>query len=256
MTIATAEAIIAWHAGGDTLPAELWRAYRAWRRTCDHGRAPGVTCLGATAYETPGTIERPRNSSKGCGGVMRIAPLGVALGTDRAFDLGVEAAAMTHGHPLGYLPAGVLAAWVSVLIEGAGLADGLSAARGYLAGKGGAAEDLALLLDRARWLAGASAGDRAAIAELGEGWTGEEALAIAAFCALRYQDDGRAALLAAVNHAGDSDSTGSIAGQILGAAYGPEPFPDAWRLALEERERLEALAGELAAVRGRTRADG
>src|SRR5699024_6849945 len=55
---------------------------------------------------------------------------------------------------------------------------------------------------------------------LGEGWVAEEALAIAVFCAVRYQDDFAAAIRAAVNHKGDSDSTGAICGNILGAWLG------------------------------------
>ena len=56
--------------------------------------------------------------------------------------------------------------------------------------------------------------------ELGGGWVGEEALAIAIYCCLKYPDDIRKMLIAAVNHSGDSDSTGAVAGNILGAYLG------------------------------------
>lgn len=62
--------------------------------------------------------------------------------------------------------------------------------------------------------------DNAAINELGEGWTGEEAWAIALFCAIRHIDSMRDAIIASVNHNGDSDSTGSVCGNIMGAIYG------------------------------------
>ena len=57
---------------------------------------------------------------------------------------------------------------------------------------------------------------------LGEGWTGEEAWAIALYCAVRHIDSIEDALIAAVNHDGDSDSTGAICGNIMGAIYGYE----------------------------------
>ena len=60
------------------------------------------------------------------------------------------------------------------------------------------------------------------ISRLGEGWTGEEAWAIAVYCVVRHVDNIEEAILAAVNHDGDSDSTGAICGNIMGAIYGYE----------------------------------
>jgi ADP-ribosylglycohydrolase len=85
----------------------------------------------------------------------------------------------------------------------------------------------------------------AAIGALGQGWVGEEALAIAVFCALRYQNDFAAALRAAVNHGGDSDSTGAIAGNILGAYGGDSAIPTEWLEAVELREVIEEMADDL-----------
>ncbi|MCZ0985844.1 ADP-ribosylglycohydrolase family protein [Streptomyces diastatochromogenes] len=62
---------------------------------------------------------------------------------------------------------------------------------------------------------------------LGAGWVAEEALAIGVYCALaepRVKD----ALLLSVNHSGDSDSTGSICGNLLGARHGDVGLPHAW----------------------------
>nr|WP_279580383.1 ADP-ribosylglycohydrolase family protein [Fodinicola feengrottensis] len=84
-------------------------------------RAPGNTCLSAlratVAGGPTGTVADPINDSKGCGGVMRAAPAGFVSGDlRRAFALCSEIAALTHGHPSGYLPAGVLAAVVSQVL--------------------------------------------------------------------------------------------------------------------------------------------
>jgi ADP-ribosyl-[dinitrogen reductase] hydrolase len=70
------------------------------------------------------------------------------------------------------------------------------------------------------------------LVRLGGGWVGEEALAIAVTCAIGAPDfhDG---VLAAVNHAGDSDSTGTIAGNLLGAIGGTRQLPPGWLSAIE-----------------------
>lgn len=77
-------------------------------------RAPGNTCLSALEEGGDGSIEHPINYSKGCGSVMRVAPVGLYFGGSRlaglAADLmAADVAALTHGHPLGYMPAALLA---------------------------------------------------------------------------------------------------------------------------------------------------
>ncbi len=63
-------------------------------------RAPGNTCLSALQSGHAGSIDQPLNHSMGCGGVMRAAPVGLLLAEpDKAFQLGCEVAALTHGHP-------------------------------------------------------------------------------------------------------------------------------------------------------------
>ena len=74
-------------------------------------RAPGNTCLSALSSGRMGTPEAPINSSMGCGEIMRVAPIGLHkyFTAESAFDLACKTAAITHGHEMGYLPAGALA---------------------------------------------------------------------------------------------------------------------------------------------------
>ena len=76
---------------------------------------------------------------------------------------------------------------------------------------------------------------------LGQGWVGEEALAIGLYAVLAT-DNLRDALLLSVNHSGDSDSTGIVAGNIGGALYGTRAIPQEWLGTLELREVVETLA--------------
>ena len=98
-----------------TAPAELAN-YAVLRK----GQAPGNTCLGACSQGATGTLEQLINGSKGCGGVMRVAPVRLCLGldTDEAFELAARCAAQTHGHPSGYYSAGVMAVIVRAVLDG------------------------------------------------------------------------------------------------------------------------------------------
>ena len=84
------------------------------------------------------------------------------------------------------------------------------------------------------------------ITELGEGWVAEEALAIGVYCALHHQEEYAEGVLAAVNITGDSDSTGSIAGNILGALNGEKGIPREWLKKLREYSIVSQTADDLA----------
>ena len=180
-------------------------------------RAPGNTCMAACARGATGTPARPINDSKGCGGVMRVAPIGLMreYTVAQAFEVASRAAAQTHGHPEGYLPAGALAAIVRALVEGLPLASAVSVAVELLREQPRSAPTLKALL--------AAQAPGASVQGLGEGWVGEEALAIGLHAALAGEDFA-GALRLAVNHDGDSDSTGSIfkhATSLTAAMGGP-----------------------------------
>lgn len=212
-------------------------------------RAPGITCLSALRTRQQQLEERrrvdsfvgdPINNSKGCGGVMRVAPVGMMNADD--MDMinreGAEFAAVTHSHSLGYMPAAVLAHIVHRCIyrKGQTLREIVEEARDTAAriyaddphiGK------LVSLIDLAITLSENDAPDLDNIHKLGEGWVAEEALVVALYCCLRYPDDFSKCLIVSVNHKGDSDSTGAIAGNILGAWLGYEALENKWKENLE-----------------------
>ena len=73
----------------------------------------------------------------------------------------------------------------------------------------------------------------------------EEALAIGIYCSLKYQNSFEKAIVAAVNHSGDSNSTGLITGSIIGAYLGVDAIPDYYLENLELRAEIEELASDL-----------
>lgn len=204
-------------------------------------RAPGNTCLSALISGRMGTREKPLNESKGCGGVMRVAPVGLAA--REPFDLGCDLAAITHGHPTGYLAAGCFASIIGHLAAGAELGQAVDLAITELDRQPRGSECLAAVT-KARDLAAGAPATAETVERLGQGWTAEEALAIAVFCALRATSFEHGVRLA-VNHGGDSDSTGSMTGNILGALLGRQSIPERWLTALELREEIEGVARDL-----------
>ncbi len=209
-----------------------------------HRRAPGITCL--NACESLLAHRDVENNSKGCGGIMRVAPMGLL---DASFkesggsgfyyktvylaEAGAHIARVTHLHPLGYLPAALMTLLLSRIVPLTPdevkesiidiINDGLDVmmnmyGNDYAKYK----EYLRALTLKAVNLAHSNISDIQAIMQLGEGWTAEEAWAISLYCVIRHIDNMKEAIIAAVNHDGDSDSTGSITGNIMGAIYGYE----------------------------------
>lgn len=223
-------------------------------------RAPGHTCLSAL---TDGTehekdyIKAKRNNSKGCGGIMRVAPLAVNYQTMNIAQLdreGAQLAAITHGHSLGYMPAAVLVHIINrIVFPAEGKA--MSLKEIVLEAKETAAEifegdphlgELTDIIDRAvRLSENDLTNDLDNIHQLGEGWVAEETLGISLYCALRHQDDFSAGIIAAVNHNGDSDSTGAVTGNILGALLGYDRIADQWKKNLELSDVILEIADDL-----------
>ena len=106
-------------------------------------------------------------------------------------------------------------------------------------------ERMAELAERAILLLDDGKTDLENIGHLGEGWVGEEALAISLYCALKHFDSFENAMIAAVNHGGDSDSTGAVTGNILGAAIGYEAIPQFYKEDLEMHDLILHMADDL-----------
>ncbi|MBB3321753.1 ADP-ribosylglycohydrolase family protein [Atlantibacter sp. RC6] len=220
-----------------------WLASRAAMRA---RRAPGNTCLSALKAGGAGSIENPINDSKGCGGVMRTAPIGFLQNID-LFDLAARAAALTHGHVDGWASSGVLPRIVARLIEGEekhlavrnSYSDGSE--WGHVYGKAANIGHYLLAQKLARKM---RFNPHEAIRQLGQGWVGDEALAIGMYAFLSGQSF-RDTLIRATNHDGDSDSTASIAGQLWGAKYGLKDMPQAWIRRLDILDEILYLVQKL-----------
>lgn len=224
-------------------------------------RAPGNTCLSALCEQknrrnSDGNfIDNPQNASKGCGGIMRVAP--IAFQQDPFVSIkeldrqGAQIAAITHGHSLGYMPAAVLVHIISRLVypkQKQTLKEIVLEARDTITELFSGDKHLKELTDIISLAVGLSENgesDLDNIHQIGEGWVAEETLGIGIYCSLRYQDDFSAGIIAAVNHKGDSDSTGAVTGNILGALLGYDRIDRKWKHNLELEDVILEMADDL-----------
>lgn len=221
-------------------------------------RAPGNTCMSALDSIYKG--KEPMNSSKGCGGVMRVAPISLyaavngRISIEDSDRLAGDAAEVTHQHPLGFIPAALMAHIIYRLatdetpsresFEG-NINEGLDEMNTLYPGCSDDIHSLREMVERAVALSKGGASDVENIQQIGEGWIGDEALSIALYCAMKHFDSFEAAMIAAVNHGGDSDSTGAVTGNILGAAVGYEAIPQFFKDDLEMHDLILHMADDL-----------
>jgi ADP-ribosylglycohydrolase len=214
-------------------------------------RAPGNTCIFALSSGIAGTIGNPINDSKGCGTIMRVAPVGLMFEGDRenAFKVACELSAITHGHPTGYLSAGFFASIISDLAIGIELRKSIDNAIQILENWENHAEtknavNAAIdLFEKTKSYSDKISAET--IEKLGQGWIAEEALSMSLYASLIFERDFKKGILFSVNHSGDSDSTGSITGNILGLINGIDKIPVKWKDNLIGHEIVKQVAEDL-----------
>ena len=232
-------------------------------------RHPGNTCL--TALRDLEAGKAVVNDSCGCGGVIRTAPIAILtyLHSYKDGDLSscdmvaAEAARITHKHPLGFLPSAVLNDIIMQIMSRAaddgdrlGCVVEKAAERlpGIYSEEDGKTygelwprevSRLQEILSVAEDLANTDLPDHVAIERIGGGWTGHEALAIAVYSALKHKDSFEDAIVSAVNHSGDSDSTGAVCGNIIGTLLGRKAIPEYYTKDLELLDVIEEMGTDL-----------
>lgn len=232
-------------------------------------RAPGNTCI--TALQAIASGKEPLNNSKGCGGIMRTAPIalygavwrnkpegeqpeGRISNVNDVDVLSADAAEITHLHPLGWLPSALEAHVIYRLLQNANptvddfkdyLAEGYKTLEVLYPNNAESIRELKALTEKALSLVDSPASDVENIEAIGEGWVAEETFAMAIYCTAKYFDNFEQAMIASVNHKGDSDSTGAVTGNILGAVVGYEAIPQFFKDDLELHDVILHVADDL-----------
>jgi len=280
MALALVQGLDAWYeADDDDYLPHVADAFLDWRVDKDNNRAPGGTCMGALGALDAHTGctrlgEHSLPDSKGCGTVMRAPWLGLLnprFVTDaKVASLAIRQSLLTHGHPAAGVAAAVTAlvtryladelatsalqaaqqAWaylasartpegIDELLEVASRR-GQSAQAYWDQGLTEVGTALARAVDGRHELAANPWGiDPCALA--GDGWAGDEAVAVACLIADVFVDSPTEALRRSMLTRGDSDSIGALVGAFLGAQHG-NVWPSAWHGQLEARYVRELAA--------------
>lgn len=207
-------------------------------------RIPDNSCLSALASGKIGTIDKKINNSKNCDCVTRMSPVGLFFDKQEAFKLATEFASITHGNPTAYLAAGTYAYIIAAIIEGQRVDKAILEAINELK-KHKQSRGCYKTLSKAIEIAHSDVQFEKAIPLIGRGWLADEALGIAIYCSIRFQDYYEGGIRTAVNHDGDSSSTGTITGSILGARLGVTNIPEKWMEVIELKEIIEDIADDL-----------
>ena len=254
----------------------VWKSYQGWLRTQEEThpsvsgklswllsdkrlyskRVPGKTCLSVLEGGVPGTPEKPVNDARTCGAVMRIAPVGLWVATtdataDQTARLGSRLAALTHGSVHARLAAALHALIIKNIIslENKSLYSIVLQSTDELRRNFETEKELqsfASLIYKALDITKLNIiDDSEAIKLLGEGWEAVEAVAIAIYCAVKHSDDFERAVIASVNHDGDSDSVGTLCGNIIGAYLGIDRIPDKFKEKLELSDLITEISTDL-----------
>lgn len=225
----------------------------------NQSRAPGNTCISALFSIYNG--KEPENASKGCGGVMRVAPVGL-YGAAHGWELAETAriagdvAELTHLHPLSTYSSAALAVIVQQCVVSEEVvererfksivAKSLEVVAEVYGKDAPSMDDFIGIIRKAISLESIQLRDWEIIEnDLGGGWVAEETLAIALFSVLRHIDDFNGCMISAVNHGGDSDSTGAVAGNIIGAILGYDAIPGKFTDTLQLKDLLLSTADSL-----------
>lgn len=224
-------------------------------RTPDRVSLRAITSLREFGDNHQMNIALAQDQSRGCGGVMRVAPVGLMASNTHSiermevaewlFKLGCEIAQITHGHPEDHLSAGCFALIIAFLRQGCDLPEAVKISIETLRRQPGSATTVSLLRKALRIHAERSFDRESIETRLGGGSSGHEALSLAILIALSAAsfDEG---IQMAVNQSGDAYCIGSITGNLLGGFMGHTAisFPY-WVEGSELRDAIEQVAKDL-----------
>jgi ADP-ribosylglycohydrolase len=247
MTIAIAEALCALPNGSTSeIMVEVARNFISWRDSPENNRAPGLTCMSSVARLARGVPwdEAGSPNSKGCGAVMRVAPIGFLYQhrPEKLRGLATATALSTHAHPTALASACAAAYLIKLALDEVPLDSWIERTVDFV-GKG--SREISAKLRQVEAVLSLSS-EETAMDQLGHGWVAEEAVALALYCVMRNPDSWLECVRRGANSPGDSDSIASIAGGIQAARLGLSAIPQNWQIAIERHQYLLNLSARLA----------
>jgi ADP-ribosylglycohydrolase len=248
MSIAVAEALIeAGEKDIESIMHAVKEEFVKWSHSPDTPKkAPGRTCLSGVANMEKGMHWRQSGiaRSKGCGSAMRAAPIGYLYRHDpeKLREVAHATGVCARGNPTADAACIGAAYLVKLALDGIQPNEMISLLLLFTEGISKEFDEgIFKIKECLDW-----EDEEKALATLGEGWVGEEAVALALYCFLKHPDDYKKVVIRGANTNGDSDSIACIGGSISGAYLGIGAIPDQWVKEIEKSGYLNDLATRLA----------
>lgn len=223
----------------------ITQQFIAWNNSTFNNRFPGMTCIKGCKNLEQGIHwkESGVKASKGCGAAMRTAPIGLFYESiEQVVQVSYASSICTHAHPTGVTAGIATAVLVYLACHDCPLDQMIEKTIAII-------QPYDTLNEMSNILSYVKKNFREppvpTIAQLGQGWTGEEAVAIALYTFLHSPKNFSQTILSAINITGDSDSTGCIAGAFSGAYNGLSAIPLDWQKKIENATLLTETANAL-----------
>lgn len=238
MSLAISNALL--NSGSDNIEEimkNISEGFINWYYDPENNRAPGNTCLAGVRNLIKGLSWKQSGikNSIGCGSAMRTAPIGLAYynNLDKLKEVAKASAIITHNSPIAIASAIGNAYLIARAVNGedykSSLDDLIDFTRGI-------SEEFTSKLYQTKEVLHLTPSKAYKI--LGAGFKGHEAIAISLYSLINSGLNYRKGIITAINHDGDSDSTGCITGGIIGAYIGYEKIPKEFLRKLENQELL------------------
>ena len=197
-----------------------------------------------------------QEDAAGNGPVMKIAPIGVLFGLDyitkfEMINVVMNISRMTHGDSRATIGAIAQCHLISSAMKHGqtglmiemwhlhNIIKDLERSFGY------SGLQFGTVFERAIVLADNDASDSEIRDEIGAGPFTLESFPFTCALLYKHMDNLEECMEYVVNQGGDADTTGAIAGTLLGATYGYSKFPFRWRMGLEGRKGLLLMADKI-----------
>lgn len=251
MTIALTEGLLdaGLSAPLDEQMSAVGKRFVEWANSPENNRAPGMTCMrGVQRFENGMPwYASGLADSKGCGSAMRVATIGYLYQHDeeRLRHVALSSGMITHRHQTAKAASVGAAYLVKLALDGVSPNQWMTKVVEFTANM---RDEFHQAIRRVGHVLSWTS-EEYALDHIGEGWVGEEAVALALYCVLKYPDDYLDCIRRGANTNGDSDSIASIAGGISGAYLGLDAIPEEWRTRCENATYLKDLAKRMTEAR-------
>jgi len=247
MSVAIADALVkAGEKDIESIMVAVKDEFIKWYHSPENTRAPGRTCLTGVAKMEQGIhwSESGVAGSKGCGSAMRAAPIGYLYQNDpdKLREVAHATGICTHGHPTADAACIGDAYLVKLALDGITPENMIHDLLDFTTGISSEWDEAIVKVEKCLdW-----ENEEKALNYLGEGWVGEEAVALSLYCFLKYPDSYEKVVIRGANTNGDSDSIACIGGSISGAYLGIDSIPNNWVQQIEKTEYFDELSKRFA----------